>query len=159
MGALKQNHEQSQMVWKYVWNNQTNLDWLLLGSKEGGTLRYGPKTSRGVLPGTWVQLGFRCRPTSQPCFVVVVVVVLFCFPFKMEACPKVEKVWPLRLPTSYEPFSLFLDGFMSLCHIFPLLRVSMSFFLYITINENSGPSLRCMWMEPILPPFHCYYKE
>lgn len=38
----------------------------------------------------------------------------------MEAGPKMEWIWPLG-PYSYEPLSLTRDGFMSLCHIFPLL--------------------------------------
>ena len=60
VGALKQDHEQSQMVWKYIWNNQTNLDWLLPGSSLGVTLGHGPGTSHGVLYGTCLQLRFCC---------------------------------------------------------------------------------------------------
>lgn len=70
VGALKQNHDQSQTVWKYMWNYQANLDWQLLGSSYGITLGYGSETNYVVLPGTRVQVGFSCRSNYQALFLL-----------------------------------------------------------------------------------------
>lgn len=86
VGALKQNHDQSQTVWKYTWNYQTNLDWQLLGSSYGVTLGYGSETNYVVLPGTRVQLEFSYRSNSQAVFLL-----------KWRPVPRWSRLgWPLR---------------------------------------------------------------